>query len=160
MSTEADVLRCGYDVGFFDKSDIERWADCQITAIDNPPTELLDLSMVRQTHPIDVMNLLRTLGAVDPATTIQIQIGFLGLLREKHKINTQLAIRGLWALVHESGITQEEESQIYYLDDGFDLAITGTYGTIHDIERDLNDFVSPYAKRLVQQYPQLIPSTK
>lgn len=78
----------------------------------------------------------------------------------QQRINTQLAIRGLWALVHQPGITQEEESHIYYLDDGYDLALAGAYCTMDDLERDLNDFVSPYAERITQQYPQLIPATK
>jgi len=160
ISLEANILRCGYDVGYFDKSDIARWADRQIAAIDDPCTELLDLSMNRNTHPFDVMQLLRSLGAADPAATIQAQIGFIGLLYDKQELTTQRAIRGLFALVHESGITEDEKSQIDYLDDGYDLAAAGSYGTIDEIERDLKDFVSPYAQRLAAQYPDLIPSLK
>ena len=93
----------------------------------------------------------RELGAADLATTIQTQ---------KQRITTQLAIRGIWVLAHEPGVTQEQESQIYCLDDGYDLAVAGTYGTMDDIERNLHDFVSPYAVRLAKQYPQLIPTTK
>lgn len=160
MSAEADVLRCGYNVGFFDKSDVEAWADRQIEASTYPCTELLDLSMTRQTHPLDVMNLLRSFGPPDPATTIQTQIGFIGLLLAKNKISTELAIRGLWSLVHEPGTTHEQQSQIYCLDDGYDLAVAGTYGTMDDIERELHDFVSPYAEQLSDAYPHLIPSVE
>lgn len=160
LSAEADVLRCGYDVGFFDKSDIETWADRQIEASTYPCTELLDLSMIRQTHPLDVMNLLRSFGPPDPATTIQTQIGLIGLLLAKNEISTQLAIRGLWALVHETGTTQEQQSRIYVLDDGYDLAVAGAYGTMDDIERELHDFVSPYAEQLAEAYPHLIPSAE
>jgi len=159
-STEADILRCGYDVGYFDKAHIEGWADRQIEACDSPPTELLDLSMIRDTHPIDVMNLLRSIGSPDSSTSIETQIGFLGLLLAERKISTQLAIRGLFALVHEPGITQEQQSQIYYLDDGYDLAIAGTYGTMGHLERELRDFVSPYSNRLAEQHPHLFPSRK
>jgi len=159
-STEADLLRCGYDLGYFDKADITRWADRQIEACDSPPTELLDLSMIRDTHPIDVMNLLRTFGSPDSSTTIQTQIGFIGLLLAEGKISTQRAIRGLFALVHQPGITHEQASQIYHLDDGYDLAVAGTYGTIGGIERDLRQFVFAYASRLAEQYPQWIRFTK
>ncbi len=160
MSAEADVLRCGYHVGYFDKSDIARWADRQIATIEDPCTELLDLSMIRQTHPLDVTKLLRSLGAADLAATIETQIGFIGLLYEERKITTQLAIRGLFALVHEPDTTADQQSQIYYLDDGYDLAVAGTYGTMNEIERELKDFVSPYATRLAEQYPQFISSTR
>lgn len=159
MSAEADVLRCGYDVGYFDKADIARWADRQIAATDDPCTELLDLSMIRQTHPLDVMKLLRSLGAADSAAT-ETQIGFIGLLYEKHQITTQLAIRRLFALIDEADTTADQQSQIYYLDDGYDLAVAGTYGTMNAIERGVSAFVTPYAERLAEQYPQIIPSRR
>jgi hypothetical protein len=159
-TTEADVLRCGYDVGYFNKSDIERWADRLIAATEAPCYELLDLSILRNAHPLDVMKLLRSLGAADPAATLETQVGFIALLYTTQQITTQLAIRGLFALVHEPGTTADQESHIYYLDDGYDLAVAGTYGTMDDIERELNDFLSPYAERITEQYPQLIPSMK
>jgi hypothetical protein len=145
---EADILRCGYNVGYFDNADIARWADRQIEASDIPSTELLDLSMNRETHPIDVMNLLRSFGLPAPSTTIQTQIGFIGLLIEKKKISAQLAIRRLFELVHEPGMTQEEKMQIYYVDDG--------YSFMEDIEERLFEFLGPYAKQLGDQYPHLI----
>jgi hypothetical protein len=155
---EAEVLRCGYNVGFFDKSDIVKWADRQIEVTDNPSAALLDLSMIRQTHPLDVMKLLRCFGPTEPANSIEIQIGFIGLLLAKQRITTHLAIRGLWSLIHETGITDEQQSQIYFLDDGYDLAIAGTYFTLEGIDRDLREFVTPYAERLATQYPHLVPS--
>ena len=157
-STEADLLRCGYDLGYFDKADITRWADRQIEACDSPPTELLDLSMIRDTHPIDVMNLLRTFGSPDSSTTIQTQIGFIGLLLAEGKISTQRAIRRLFALVHESGVTKEQASQIYLLDDDFDHA--GQYITMDEVNRNLRAFVLPYATQLAERFPDLIPPAK
>ena len=58
------------------------------------------------------------------------------------------------------GTTQEQRSQIYYLDDGYDLAIEGTHGSMDDIERELNAFVLPYAMRLADEFPHLIPWAK
>ena len=158
MSTEADILRCGYNVGFFEKSDIANWADRQIEAIDDPCNALLDLSMIQRTHPLYVMNLLRSLGSTDSSATIETQIGFIGLLLTQRRITMQVAIRGLWTLVHEPNINEEQRSHIYFLEDGYDLAAAGTYGTIDDIERELYNFVFPYAQRLTEQYPHLIPS--
>lgn len=160
MPTEADVLRCGYDVGYFNKADVERWADRQIAVTEVPCAGLLDLSMIRHTHPIDVMKLLLSLGAADPAAIIETQIGFIGLLFRKQQITTRLAIHGLFALAHEPGTTADQKSHIDYLEDGYDLAVAETYGTMNDIERELNDFVSPYAERLAEHYPHLIPSTR
>jgi len=157
-ATEADVLRCGYDVGFFDKSDIARWADQQIAAIDAPSMALIDLSMNRQLHPLDVMKLLRNFGQSNPSAIIEAQLGFIGLLLSTNRMSVELAIRGLWSLIHEPGVTDEQQSQIYYLDDGYDLAIAGTYGTMADIDRDLRRFVTPYSQVLATKYPDLFAS--
>ena len=155
---EADVLRCGYDVGYFDKSDIVAWADRQIVACDTPADALLDLSMCLDTHPLDVMNQLRLLGANDPATCLETQFGFLGLVFQSERLSLQLAIRGLWTLVHENGITDDQRIMIYHLDDGCDLAVAGTYGTLADTEHEFVEFIAPYAEQLRVQYPQLVPS--
>ena len=157
-STEADALRCGYDIGYFDKSDIANWADRQIEATEAPSIALLDLSVILHTHPLDVIKLLARLGAVDPATTIETRIGFIGLLGSEKHITTQLAIWGLWSLIYEPGLTDEQQSQIYFLDDGYDLAVAGTCGTMDDIERELDEFVTPYSERLVAQHPSLLPA--
>jgi hypothetical protein len=154
---EADLLLCGYEVGYFDKSDIAQWADRQIAAIANPSAELLDLSMIRHTYPIDVMNLLRSLGSPDLNVRIQNQIGFIGLLYGEKKLTLQRAIGGLLSLVHQPGLTQEQRSQIYYLDDGYDLAVAGAYGTLAQIERDFSNFVSPYTQRLGEYVATLVP---
>lgn len=154
---EADVLLCGYEAGFFSKSDISQWADRQIAAIANPSAELLDLSMIRHTYPIDVMNLLRSLGSPDLNVRIQNQIGFIGLLYGEKKLTLQRAIGGLLSLVHQPDLTQEQRSQIYYLDDGYDLAVAGAYGTLAQIERDFCNFVSPYLQRLAGHVATPVP---
>lgn len=155
LATEADLLRVGFIVGYFEKADIICWADRQIEACDDPPTDLLDLSVIRETHPIDVVNLLRSLGSPVLPTSIDTHIGFLGLLYAEGAISTEHVIRWFYALVHEPGITQEKQDRIYYLDDGYDLALTG-YGSMDDIERELGDFVAPYAHQLADNHPQLM----
>ena len=157
-TTEADVLRCGYKLGYFDKSDIVAWADRQIEASDAPSDALLDLSMIRLTDPMDVAKLLRSLGPVEPTASTETEIGFIGLLLIKRLIPIEKAIEGLWALVDVLGITTEEKRQIHHLDYGYELASAGTYGTMADLERELHRFVEPYATRLAELHPQLIPS--
>ena len=158
ISTEADVLRCGYQLGYFDKPDIVAWADRQIEATDTPSNALLDLSMIRLTDPMDVTKLLRSLGPVEPTASTETEIGFIGLLLTKQHIPIEKAIEGLWALVDALGITPEEERQIHHIDYGYELAIAGTYGTMADLELELHKFVEPYATRLAERHPHLIPS--
>jgi hypothetical protein len=158
VSTEANVLRYGYAVGYFEKSDIAQWADRQIEACDVPSDALLDLSMNRRLDPLDVVKLLQSFGEADPAASIQIQIGLLGLLLVKQSISIQMAIRGLWKLVHEPDVTSEEQRAIYLLDEEYNVAAAGYHGTLDNVDRELRGFIMPYAERLAEQFPQLIPA--
>jgi hypothetical protein len=157
---EADVLCCGYNVGFFDKSDIVRWADSQIAAMDKPSDALLDLAMIRDAHPLDVIKLLKTI-RVEPASadSIATQIGFIGICFTKSRITLRAAIRGLYALTREPGTSPDQSSTIYWLDDAYDLAIAGTYGSLDDVEAGLRNFVVPYTARLYEHHRQLIDRT-
>jgi hypothetical protein len=158
-ATEADILRCGYSLGYFDNGDIVKWADQQIVVSESVPTELLDLSMIRDAHPIDVMNLLRSLGSPDDSHLPSSKLGFIGLLNGEGRITTQDAIRRIYELAQDSGITQEQTLQIYRLDASYDLVLEGIDGAICTFEQELHDFLSPYSNLLVERYPNLI-STK
>lgn len=156
ISTEADLLRCGFDIGYFDKSDIARWADRWILAIDEPCLQLFDLSFNRSLDPYDVSKLLRSLGPSKSSGAAQTTFGFLGLLYEDRRISAQDAIRQLFWLVHEPELTDDERSLIYYVEDGYDLAERQVHGTMSEIEGKLSDFLFPYAEQLSVKHPDLI----
>jgi hypothetical protein len=161
LRIEADVLRCGYNAGYFNKADVERWAECKIAALDDPPADLIELATIQRTHPLDVIKLLTSLSSSMPASnSIGTQIGFIGLAFGLGKLSLRGACRGLYALAHFDGITSEQQSEIYSLDDGYDLALCGTYGTMEDIEAQLLEFVRPFVKELDQQYPSLMLEMK
>lgn len=154
-SIEIAVLLAGYDVGYFDIAAIRRWADRQIEVIDEPSEALLDLAMLREPHPIDVMKLLRAVGASDQGAEAEIRIAILGLLFERKRLSLRQVVRGLFSLVIDDRASSEERSMIYYLDDGYDLAIAGTYGSLEQVERELIEFAKPYAMQLVEKVPHL-----
>jgi hypothetical protein len=157
IGAQAAFLCCGYNVGYYSTSDIEWWAIQQIDAMDEPPLAIIDLATLRDTNPIDVMNLLRSLGGtLSSSLTTEMRIGFLGLLYDVKRISLNTAIGGLFALVHDDGVTDDQRSMIYWLDDGCDLAIAGTYGTIGQVEADFRSFVRPYADSLKAQKIELL----
>lgn len=156
ISTEANLLRRGFDIGYFDKSDIARWADRWILAIDEPCLELFDLSLNRSLDPYDVSKLLRSLGPSESSASAQTTLGFLGLLYEGGRISAQHTIGQLFWLVHEPELTDVESSCIYHLDHDCDLAEHEGYGTMSEFERKLSDFLFPYAEQLLARHPDLI----
>lgn len=156
LSVETAVLLAGYDLGYFDIAAIRRWADRQIELIDEPSEALLDLAMLHETNPIDVMKLLRTVGSSGQAVEADTRIAFLGLLFEQKRLSLRQVVRGLFSLVIDDRASSEQRSMIYYLDDGYDLAVAGTYGSLKQIERELVEFVTPYMRQLTERFPQLI----
>ncbi len=157
IGLEASILRCGYDAGYFCNDDIEHWAERQIAVIDELPLPLIELATIRRTHPLDVMNLLRLLAAgVQPKDLIETQIGFIGLAFDSGQLSLRGSIKGLWALLHEDGLTSEQEFEIYSLDDHYDFALCGTHGTMMDVESHVREFVMPYAEKMKQFQPELL----
>jgi hypothetical protein len=158
---DAAILQCGYNVGYFNEADIERWAEAQIADLDEPSEALIELAILRNMHPLDVMKLLRSVGKDVPATQwIAAQIGFIGTSFAEGKLSLVNATRALYALVLESGISSDEESAIYYLDDGYDLAVAGTHGSLAEVEAELRRFVMPYAERLQEKHSSLFRKGK
>jgi hypothetical protein len=149
---QAAILCCGYRLGYYTDADIEHWAERQIDASDKPSLTLIELATLRGSNPIDVMNLLRSLGGtLSPSVTIETQIGFLGMLYDANRISLKTATNGLIAMVHDQGVTGDQRSKIYGLDDMYDLALAGTYGTISQVESEFRSLVRPYADNLKAQ---------
>lgn len=152
IGLEAAILCCGYSIGYYADADIEHWAERQIDVLDEPPLALIELATLRDTYPIDAMNLLRSLGGVlSPAATIESEIGFIGLLYDAKRISLATAIRRLFPLGHDEGVTDKQRSMLYWLDDAYDLALAGTYGTLSQVASEFRSFVQPYADNLRAQ---------
>lgn len=154
-SQEAEVLRTGFKLGFFGKRDIERWADRQIAAVDEPSSALIDLSMNQRLTSDDVLTLLEVVGQFDARQSVETEIGIIGLLLSSRRIAVFEAVRFLWPLVYASGVTDAQASRICDLDHGYDLALEGIHGTTGQIESELRNFVTTYAGKLVRDYPEL-----
>lgn len=153
--SEADVLRSGFKLGYYSKDDVARWADQQIAAVNEPSLELISLSMNKRVDPHDLINYLGLIGKADDQQQVATEIGFIGLLYTSHRITTEKAIQAIWTLVHEQGITFDQQSCIYCLEDGFSLARDGTYGSMNDVELELCAFLSIHVDDLVSSHPQL-----
>lgn len=157
IARQAAMLCSGYRVGYFTDADIERWAERQIDALDEPPLPLIELATLRGMYPIDVMNLLKSIGGTfSQETLIEAEIGFWGLLYDANKVPLERAIRSLFTMTHEERLTGQQRSTVYGLDDGYDLAVAGTYGTVAQVESEFRSFVCRYAEKLKAQEVEIL----
>jgi hypothetical protein len=143
-AAEAKILRCGFSIGYFDKSVIERWAERQIAAYDEPSIELIDLAILRNTHPIDVMNPLTKVGQDLPdSESAAAQFGFIGLQFESGDLPLFNTVRWLFSLKDQPEISESERLMLYWLDDAYDLALTGI-DSLENVDSQLREFIAPY----------------
>jgi hypothetical protein len=157
LKSEARALRGGYKVGFFSTNQIERWAERWIAALDTPPIELIELATIRNTYPIDVLNLLRALGGeFATADYVAVRLGTMGELYLLNKISLRAALGGIYGLHSEPGISEQQLGMVYYLDDGYDLAVQGYHGSIEAIANEFREFVSPYVAALPEAVRTMI----
>jgi hypothetical protein len=136
---------------------IEKWAERWIAELETPPIELIDLATIREIHPIDIFNLLKSVGGnVPPLRYMALSLGLCGELLERNKLTLREVLSWLWKLHDDSGVTEDERNMIYYLDDAYDLAMQGYGGSLEETERELRDFVRPYVSTLPNSVRELL----
>jgi hypothetical protein len=144
----AALLHCGFRLGYFSRQDIEHWADRQIEEQGQPSLELIELAILRGKHDMDVLALLsQASAALGPRLWIELTIGMVGRLYRAGGASLESSVRGLFSLVldnRDNALTNEEMGTIYWLDDAYDLAVRGTYGTVEDVEKEFLTFTEPY----------------
>jgi hypothetical protein len=146
-ASEAALLQCGYRLGYYSRKDIERWAEQQIEHTDEPSLDMIELAILRGKHDWDVVSLLSRLSSeIGPRARAELAIGVIGRLYRGGKASLESSVRVLFSLLHTNDYTfsRQEEGEIYCLDDGHDLAVIGTYGSIEDVKTLLVEFTEPY----------------
>lgn len=97
---------------------------------------------------MDVLALLSRASAdLGPRLWIELTIGMVGKLYRAGKASLESCVRGLFSLVldnRDNALTNEEMGTIYWLDDAYDLAVRGTYGTVEDVKKEFLAFTEPY----------------
>jgi hypothetical protein len=144
----AALLHCGFRLGYFSRQDIEHWADRQIEEQGQPSLELIELAILRGKHDMDVLALLSQASAdLGPRLWIELTIGVIRQLYRDGRASLEWSIRELYLLARERQddvLTKAEMGAIYRLDDGYDLAVSHTYGTVKEVENHFLTFTEPY----------------
>lgn len=149
-------MQCGFYVGYFSRNDIEHWADKQIENTEKPSLDLIDLAILRGKHDWDVISLLfRVSSDIAPQVRTELTIGMIGKLYREDKLSLKSSVRTLLSMMLEDDdeCWRQYQGDIYCLDDGYDLAVDGTYGTIKDVETHLLTFTEPFVAILAESEP-------
>jgi hypothetical protein len=147
LKSDAEALRLGLIAGTTSIGEVVAWADSVILSdrSGEAPT-VLDLSVSSRRPVADVVSLLSAVpGAADPR-----DVGRrLAIQLRTALVNQELSIiavaRAMYRLMLDGYSPDADfESMAYVADDGVDLALEGTYGTLDDVRRDVRAFLERY----------------
>ncbi len=142
----AEIFRIGTVTGFIDFQSIIDWADQEIME-GQEDNDIIEISTAKDIN--DLISILKgVVGIPEPRVIIN---NFFSILRthfEKRTNDIKVITRTLYYILMEysDSLTEHESSNINYFDDGYDLAVLGTYGTISTIRAELGVFLSNYRK--------------
>lgn len=156
MATTAEIAKffqLALRVGLLDTAAVVRWVDSVIateSVVTFPFTELAGASR-RRREEVDGL-----LGEVTGNRDIHIpgRMAF-ALLRRRLQDGTlapDAAVKLAVEVARVGELTQEEYYKADALDDGLCLAMSGTYGTLSDVRREIIEFLERYA-----EFDELIP---
>lgn len=139
---QAAILAVGLRLGLVERHEVIAWADQQILATDEPSLRLIDLADMREAHSLDVWGALSALASgrseLDalPAALAR----YTYRLREAPKLRRGVA-RVLSTLVSEARYDVPAWlDPAIGLDASYDLAASGTWGTVAEADAELLAF--------------------
>jgi hypothetical protein len=144
------ALAVGFEMRLYSRSDISTWVDERVARVDDVAGPLLDLTTLRDKDDGAIATLLFAMtGPVDEAEVGRIGLAVLHQMLITKQMDLRLAIGALRHLRFRFFSDEHKEyTECLVLDDEYDLAADGTYGTLVNVERDLLAFLESYAERL------------
>jgi hypothetical protein len=146
------VVALGFEMGLYSRADVSAWVDrvvAQVEAVDGP---LLELVTLRGKHDTEIVRLLSVLaGTKTSAELARTRLGILYELFTSDRIDLGRTTAQVFR-VGLDGFTNEGEHEEYNacigLDDAYELADAGTYGTLQTVREEVLAFLKPYADAL------------
>lgn len=139
--------------GLLDKSEIVKWADKIITSNSEPDYFIIELSLSGHKNTNEVVSLINEfVGQEKPQVSSRAILGFLyrgysaGLIPLK-----KVVVTFNW-IVWEADLTEKEKSFIYELNENYDCAQEGIYGTIVAVEKETLRLLEIYKDFQIDNY--------
>ncbi|MDD1501619.1 hypothetical protein PVA17_02370 [Lysinibacillus sp. CNPSo 3705] len=146
IKVTAEVYRLGILIGLYTVQDVIKWADNVIESLDNPPYEIIEISLSSQEKPVDVCSKLKLFNG--DLNDLPSKI-LLGLLNEYY-LSTNNLSEIFSMLTRLSDHLQLEESnkwievEMIYLSDAFYLADQNIYGDLKEVGNNFKNYLSQF----------------
>lgn len=146
LSNEAEELALALDHKLIDVAEAIRWADARLLARDDAPECLIDVSLAGSLYPDEVARLLRRIpGERDLPGAARRFPARMAIALDAGRITPAQAARSLYKMYGDRHVPDNAAAvAILSIDDSFDLARAGTWGTLADAEQELRTFLARY----------------
>ena len=142
MDKSAKYFIIGLKLGLLKSNDVQSWVDEQIDASDEPDEALLDLAFIDNNNVKELVSKLSYI--VDDRDDFEvIRILMAGI--EEDRLSdvsfcSRLATDLYGFYVQHDYEVPDDFNEIGFFDDGYDLAKSGTYGTLDSWHNDFKNF--------------------
>lgn len=143
---QATIYRFGLDCGLFTKNEVIGWCDRLIESLDNPPYEIIELSLMGKKSISDLTQKLIEIGDLsDLKKVVKILLAILNHKFNLNEISLKEAIKSSYHLLMITNLWDEAEFySLYWMDDEYELAANGIYSNIDNVEEAFKTIISSY----------------
>ncbi len=145
IKVQAEIYRLGLFIGFFQVKHVIEWADQLIEKLNQPPYEILEISLSSKAKLATVCSKLTDVkGECDETRPIQ---GILGLLNDELSQTddvTEICTYMYRLVGHIPESCNDIERSIINLTDGWAMAVDGYYGDVEEVRIEIYEFLSEF----------------
>ena len=147
------LIRSGLASGLLTKDEVVDWADRIITKDKKPDIFFIDIALSSKKSKNDIIHYFSDyLNFENPSIQGRPLLGLLYKQYTTRHINLEQTVSRLFRLKFEAVFTDKEESYIYSIDNDYDCAVDNIYGTLEDVEIELNKFLSFYKNYSIDSF--------
>ncbi len=151
--TTLHLIRAGLASGLLSKEEVIDWADKIVVKDEQPDIFFIDLAMSSSKSTNDIIHYINDLLNFDnPAVQARPLVGLLFKQFNNGQINLEQAVSKLFRLKFEAVFNEREEGYIYSLENDYDCAKHGIYGSLQIVQQDLEKFLSFYKDYSIDNY--------
>jgi hypothetical protein len=140
-----EVFSIALTNGLLDRDEVIKWADSIITKDSEPDFFIIELSLCGHKSLNDIISILNEcIGQEKTQVSGRVILGFMYQQYIAGKITLRKVVGAMNWIVWEADLTDEEKSFLYGLEDNYECAEGGIYGTIEKVEKETLRFLEIY----------------
>ena len=149
LKDKAAYYRIGLETGVFTITEVIKWADSEITKSESPDELLIDISLMEDANPHDVLSKLKELSisANNLNALRKILSKMYPILKSKPHYSPSFARRLYQIFIEFNYNIPDDLNHIGMFDDEYSLALQGIYDTERNESDRFLEFLKPFYKK-------------